>query len=83
MIEARFYKKLEEKRVNCLLCPHQCIINSGKRGICGVRENRDGVLFSLVYGKAVSWAVDPIEKNHFTTFYQERMLFLLLQEDAT
>ena len=63
MIEARFYKKLEEKKVNCLLCPHQCIINSGKRGICGVRENRDGVLFSLVYGKAVSWGVDPIEKK--------------------
>jgi pyruvate formate lyase activating enzyme len=63
MEEARFYEKLEGKKVRCHLCAHECLIGDGRRGICGVRENRDGVLFSLVYGKLISEAVDPIEKK--------------------
>lgn len=67
MKEALFYTtsnlKLQTSKVKCLLCPHNCIIAEGKRGICGVRENDQGVLYSLVYGKVVSTAVDPIEKK--------------------
>ena len=63
MKEALFYDKLEEKKVLCRLCHHHCHIASGKRGLCGVRENRDGVLFSLVYGKVVAEHIDPIEKK--------------------
>jgi len=63
MEEARFYEKLEAKKVRCHLCAHECLIGDGRRGICGVRENRGGVLFSLVYGKSISEAVDPIEKK--------------------
>jgi pyruvate formate lyase activating enzyme len=63
MREAMFYEKLDEKKVRCLLCNHHCIIKEGKRGICAVRENRDGVLFSLVFGKVISMNVDPIEKK--------------------
>jgi pyruvate formate lyase activating enzyme len=40
----------------------------GKRGICGVRENRDGKLYSLVYGKAIAVNIDPIEKKPFFHF---------------
>jgi len=69
MKEARFYEKLEKGKVRCTLCPHQCIISPGKRGICGVRENKKGILFSLVYGKAISWAVDPIEKKPLYHFF--------------
>ncbi|MFH1327794.1 MAG: radical SAM protein, partial [Candidatus Bathyarchaeota archaeon] len=69
MKEAMFYEKLNKNMVHCYLCPHHCKIPEKKRGICGVRENLDGVLYSLVYGKAVSRAVDPIEKKPLFHFY--------------
>lgn len=63
MKEALFYKKLSENRVQCQACNHYCQIAPGKRGICAVRENRDGKLYSLVYGKVVAKNIDPIEKK--------------------
>lgn len=63
MQEARFYEKLADEKVQCHLCAHECIIDPGKRGICMVRENQAGVLYSLVYGKIISGNVDPIEKK--------------------
>ena len=63
MKEAMFYEKLEEKKVRCFLCAHHCLIKDGKRGICAVRENRDGTLYSLVYGKLIAMNIDPIEKK--------------------
>jgi pyruvate formate lyase activating enzyme len=63
MSEAMLYEKLEDAYVRCMLCAHRCRIRPGRRGICGVRENRDGVLHTLVYAKAISAAVDPIEKK--------------------
>jgi len=61
--EALFYQKLENKVAQCHLCPRICIIPSGKRGFCGVRENRDGILYTLVYAKPVAIHIDPIEKK--------------------
>ena len=58
-----FYERLEEKKVRCFLCAHHCHIKDGKRGICYVRKNIDGSLFSLVYGKVISMNIDPIEKK--------------------
>ncbi|MGQ9759308.1 MAG: AmmeMemoRadiSam system radical SAM enzyme [Candidatus Methanomethylicaceae archaeon] len=55
--------------VKCHLCGWRCTIQPGKRGTCGVRENRDGVLHSLVYGKVISCAVDPIEKKPLFHFH--------------
>ena len=61
--------------VHCFLCAHHCRIAPGERGLCGVRENREGVLYTSVYGRPISTAVDPIEKKplfHFlpgTTSY--------------
>jgi len=63
MKEAQFYAKLDGKQVQCGLCRFRCRIADGQRGICGVRENRDGTLFTLVYGKAVAEHLDPIEKK--------------------
>jgi pyruvate formate lyase activating enzyme len=63
MKEAMFYEKLEEKKVRCFLCAHHCLIKDGKRGICAVRDNRDGVLYTLVYGKLIAMNIDPIEKK--------------------
>jgi pyruvate formate lyase activating enzyme len=69
MKEALFYEKRDEKVVQCKLCRHHCVIGDGKRGICGVRENRDGTLYSLVYGIPCSYHVDPIEKKPLFHFY--------------
>ncbi|NWF86977.1 AmmeMemoRadiSam system radical SAM enzyme [Candidatus Bathyarchaeota archaeon] len=63
MKEAMFYEKLERNMVRCYLCSHHCRISEGKRGICGVRENINGTLYSLVYGKLIASAVDPVEKK--------------------
>ena len=68
MKEAMFYERLNGK-VKCHLCNHYCVITEGNRGICGVRENRNGKLYSLVYGKSVSVGIDPIEKKPFFHFY--------------
>jgi pyruvate formate lyase activating enzyme len=63
MKEAMFWEPMDGHQVQCNLCQHRCAIQPGKRGICCVRENRSGVLYSLVYGKAAAQAVDPIEKK--------------------
>ncbi|MHC4269541.1 MAG: radical SAM protein [Planctomycetota bacterium] len=62
MKEAMFYKR-NDGDVKCNLCNQRCVIKEGNRGICGVRENKNGKLYSLVYGKSVSVGIDPIEKK--------------------
>ena len=61
--EARYYEKLEENRVRCLLCPNKCEVGDQERGYCGVRENRGGHYVTLVYGNPCAVHVDPIEKK--------------------
>jgi len=63
MHEAQLYGQGKEGEVICELCAHHCRIKDGHRGICGVRENRKGILYSLVYGWLVAENVDPIEKK--------------------
>jgi pyruvate formate lyase activating enzyme len=63
--EALFYDKLEARVVRCRLCPRGCVIPPGKHGFCRARENRDGTLRSLVYGRPVALNIDPIEKKPF------------------
>ncbi|MBN1580538.1 MAG: AmmeMemoRadiSam system radical SAM enzyme [Anaerolineae bacterium] len=69
MREAMLYEKLGEQSVRCVLCAHRCVLKVGKKGLCGVRENRDGTLYTLVYGKSISAAVDPVEKKPLYHFY--------------
>ncbi|HEQ60339.1 MAG TPA: AmmeMemoRadiSam system radical SAM enzyme, partial [Firmicutes bacterium] len=61
--EARFYKKLEALRVECVLCPRRCQVADQERGYCGVRENREGTYYTLVHSRACTYHVDPIEKK--------------------
>jgi pyruvate formate lyase activating enzyme len=68
MKEAYLYAKDPGGKVRCLLCNHRCLIADGKRGVCSVRENKDGTLYSLVYEKLISAHVDPIEKKPFFHF---------------
>jgi pyruvate formate lyase activating enzyme len=61
--EARFYRKLADKAVQCLLCPRQCTLQKGQAGYCLVRKNDGGTLRSLVYAQVCALHVDPIEKK--------------------
>ena len=63
MKEALLYRKMTDERVHCHLCNHLCLIRDGQRGICGVRENQGGILYTLVYRRLISRNVDPIEKK--------------------
>ncbi len=63
MHKAMFWSSKADKKVQCHLCPRECIIDVGKTGFCGVRQNSGGSLYSLVYAKPVSIAIDPIEKK--------------------
>ncbi len=65
MHKAQFFTLFdpEMKTVKCELCNHFCKINNGRRGLCKVRENQDGILYSLVYGYLLSDHIDPIEKK--------------------
>ena len=62
-METILYEKLSNKSVKCGICSHFCKIENGKKGICKVRENQDGILKSLVYPKIIARSIDPIEKK--------------------
>jgi len=63
------YDRLPDGRVRCHLCAHRCVIADGRKGICQVRENRDGTLHTLVYGRTIVQNIDPIEKKPLFHFY--------------
>jgi len=69
MKEAMLYEKLTDDRVQCHLCAHECRIAEGKRGICHVRENQGGVLYTMIYGRVIAQHVDPIEKKPLFHFH--------------
>ena len=69
MKTALYWNKLEEQKVHCYLCPHNCKIKEGKRGICGVRKNINGSLVAETYGEICSAGFDPIEKKPLYHFY--------------
>ncbi|MDD4856478.1 MAG: AmmeMemoRadiSam system radical SAM enzyme [Candidatus Krumholzibacteria bacterium] len=64
-VEARYYERLEQKRIRCLLCPRECLVGDGERGFCRVRENRNGAYHTLVYARPCAIHLDPIEKKPF------------------
>lgn len=75
MREAILYEKLGSGEVKCSVCNHRCKIKDGKRGICGVRENHEGVLYTLNYGKTIAASNDPIEKKPLYHFLPGTMIY--------
>lgn len=67
--EAAYYRKMENQRVECRLCPHHCILPNGKYGICRVRKNLEGTLLAENYGKLSAIHLDPVEKKPLYHFY--------------
>lgn len=72
---ARYVTILSDKKVQCILCPHKCIIADGRAGICMTRRNHDGLLYSENYCRPVSLAIDPIEKKPLYHFYPGSQIF--------
>ncbi|CAD7838237.1 MAG: COG1180: Radical SAM, Pyruvate-formate lyase-activating enzyme like [Olavius algarvensis Delta 4 endosymbiont] len=68
-MQALLWESCAESKVRCQLCSHRCIVKPGKRGLCGVRENQDGALHTLVYGKLIAQNIDPIEKKPLFHLY--------------
>ncbi len=69
MKEALYYQPLEDKHIKCRLCPQGCVIGEEKLGVCRVRKNIGGALYSLIYAEVASIANDPIEKKPLYHFY--------------
>lgn len=66
--EARWWQTNERGKILCTLCPRYCEIGKGQPGFCYIRQNINGKLYSLGYGKPTGFGIDPIEKkplNHF------------------
>jgi pyruvate formate lyase activating enzyme len=66
---ARFYEVRDDGKLQCHLCPHNCVIADGKFGFCQVRRNEGGELVLPFYGAASALGVDPIEKKPLYHFY--------------
>lgn len=69
MKQASYYKSLGNGIVRCTLCPHYCLITDGERGICYVRHNLSGFLYTELFEKVSAIGVDPIEKKPLYHFY--------------
>lgn len=74
MKQAKFWTRFDNKIVKCELCPNLCVIAPGKKGSCGVRINKDGALFSEIYGEITSLALDPIEKKPLYHYHPGEMI---------
>lgn len=72
-----FWEGKENGKVKCHLCPHNCVLDKGKIGICKARQNIDGKLYSLVWGEVSSIALDPIEKKPLYHFYPSSYILSL------
>lgn len=70
-------ESLEGDKIRCLACSHKCVLNTGEKGICGVRENRNGELKLLVYGRVVSTNIDPVEKKPLYHFLPGSKIYSL------
>jgi pyruvate formate lyase activating enzyme len=73
--EAYLYERLPQELVKCKVCPRMCVIKKGSRGTCKTRENRDGKLYTLIYGELTAMNVDPIEKKPLFNFWPGSLSF--------
>ena len=77
VVEAKFYEKLQTKKIKCKLCPRECTVGDRERGYCGVRENRGGTYYSIVHSRVCTAHVDPIEKKPLFHYLPGTLAFSL------
>ncbi len=75
--EALWWRTLDEETVECELCPHRCRLKDGKIGLCGVRKNIGGKLFTTIYDECTAVNLDPIEKKPLYHFYPTQPILSL------
>ena len=75
VVEAKYYQKQPNRKIKCVLCPRECVIDDRERGYCGARENRGGVYYSLVHSRVCAAHIDPVEKKPFFHFYPGALAF--------
>lgn len=71
---ASFYERIEDSKVHCSLCPHNCVIKPGGLGACRARQNMDGDLYSMNYARIASISIDPIEKKPLYRFHPRSVI---------
>jgi pyruvate formate lyase activating enzyme len=76
-VEAKFFEKLENKKIKCKLCPRECTVGDKERGYCGVRENHGGTYYSLVHSRVCAAHIDPIEKKPLFHYLPGTLAFSL------
>ncbi len=76
-MKAALYNKLEDKKVQCFLCPHSCFISEGRRGVCRIRLNQKGELIPETYRKYSAIGFDPIEKKPLYHFHPGKEILSL------
>ncbi len=81
--EARHYEKLEDRKVQCHLCPHECTVADGKTGYCRVRRNEGGTLLATTYGRVAATGMDPVEKKPLYHFHPGTYIMSLGQAGCT
>lgn len=67
-VPTKYWRLIDDGRIQCDLCPRQCKLHEGQRGFCFVRAGQDGQIVLTTYGRSNGFCVDPIEKkplNHF------------------
>ena len=75
VVEAKYYQKQPNRKIKCVLCPRECVIDDRERGYCGVRENRGGIYYTLVHSRVCAAHIDPVEKKPFFHFYPGSLAF--------
>ncbi|MDO9511080.1 MAG: AmmeMemoRadiSam system radical SAM enzyme [Bacteroidales bacterium] len=75
MKEALFYNRLQDQKVQCLLCPHNCVLAEGKEGKCLIRKNINGLLIASAFAQITAVQIDPIEKKPLNHFYPGSKIF--------
>jgi pyruvate formate lyase activating enzyme len=76
-VEAKFYQKLQNKKIKCKLCPRECTVGDRERGYCGVRENRGGAYYTLVHSRVCAAHIDPVEKKPLFHYLPGTLAFSL------
>jgi len=67
-VSARYWRRLDDGRLECELCPRACRLSDGQRGLCFVRARAGEEMILTTFGRSSGYCVDPIEKkplNHF------------------
>ncbi|PKL74114.1 MAG: AmmeMemoRadiSam system radical SAM enzyme, partial [Candidatus Melainabacteria bacterium HGW-Melainabacteria-1] len=72
---AKYWHALDDGRIQCDICPRDCKLHEGQRGLCFVRGRADKQLVLTTYGRSSGFCIDPIEKKPLNHFYPGSSVF--------